>query len=53
MPSSDIIVNAKVFDPDNIDPSTAALNANIIANAGQGVKWHDADVNLSQGNQYP
>ena len=51
MPSSDIIVNAKVFDPDNIDPSTAALNAYIIANAGQGV--HDADVILSQGNQYP
>jgi hypothetical protein len=53
MPSSDIIINAKVFDPDHIDPSTAALNAYIIANAGQGVKWHDADVILSQGKKYP
>jgi hypothetical protein len=44
MALSDIVINAEVFNPDHIDPSTAALNAYVVSNAGQGAKWHDEDV---------
>lgn len=47
MSVSDIIIQAEAFDPENIDPSTAALNAYLSGNAGTGVKWHDPAVIIS------
>jgi hypothetical protein len=47
--SSDITINAEAFNADRIDPSTAALNAYVVGNAGQGgVKWHDVRLSLQK-----